>query len=268
MSFDGYTQRLAELVVKFGANLQPGQILTLSSEPGKEQLARAIGEAAYRAGAKFVDLRVFDLHLKRARALHADPETLGFVPPWYGQSMLAVGEHQCAAVTLTGPVDPHVMDGVDPARLGKDMLPRLRESNEVLNARTLNWTVAPCPTPGWATFIHPELEPDAAFERLWTEIAHVCRLDEHDPVAAWTVRLDRLTEMAAKLTELDLDHLHYEGPGTDLRVGLLPGSRWIAARLETVGGIVHAPNHSDRGGVYLSGPGADRRSGHGNQAAL
>ena len=98
--------RLAELLVKFGANVQPGQIVTLSSEPWKEPLARAVGEAAYRHGAKFVDLRVFDLYLKRARALHADPDTLGFVPPWYGENMLAFGEHRCATIALTGPVDP------------------------------------------------------------------------------------------------------------------------------------------------------------------
>src|SRR5436305_483779 len=154
-----HLERLAELIVKFGANLQPGQILTLSSEPGKEPLARAVAEAAYRHGAKFVDLRVFDLYLKRARALHADPSTLGFVPPWYGETMLAFGEHRCATVALTGPIGPNVMDGVDPELLGRDMLPRLRESNQVLSARTLNWTVAPCPTLGWAKLVHPELEP-------------------------------------------------------------------------------------------------------------
>jgi aminopeptidase len=237
-----HIERLAELVVKFGANLQPGQILTLSSEPGKEPLARAVAEAAYRNGAKFVDLRVFDLYLKRARALHADPSTLGFVPPWYGEAMLAFGEHRCATIALTGPVDPSIMDGIDPELLGRDMLPRLRESNAVLNARTLNWTVAPCPTPGWAKLVHPELEPQAALERLWEDVAHVCRLDEDDPVAAWRARLDRLTAMAAKLGGLELDSLHFDGPGTDLVVGLLPGSRWLGARLTTVDGIVHVPN--------------------------
>ena len=54
---------LAELVVRFGANVQPGQIVAISSEPGKEPLARAIAESAYRAGAKFVDLSVFDIHV-------------------------------------------------------------------------------------------------------------------------------------------------------------------------------------------------------------
>ena len=68
------TRALADLAVRFGANVQPGQIVALSSEPGKEELTRAIAEAAYRAGAKFVDLSVFDVYLKRARALHADPE--------------------------------------------------------------------------------------------------------------------------------------------------------------------------------------------------
>jgi aminopeptidase len=164
------------------------------------------------------------------------------VPPWYGQVILSYGEHRCATVALTGPIDPHLMDDVDPDLLGRDMLPRVRESNEILSARTVNWTVAPCPTPGWARFVYPDLDADAALARMWTEIAHVCRLDEDDPVAAWNDRLDRLTEVAAKLDALPLDALHYEGPGTDLTVGLLPGTHWLGARFSTVDGITHAPN--------------------------
>jgi aminopeptidase len=237
-----YARRLAELVVRLGANVQPGQIVAVSSEPGKELLARAVGAAAYERGALFVDLRVFDLYLKRARALHADPDTLGFVPPWYGQQVLAYGEHRCARIALTGPVDPHVMDGVDPELLGRDLLPRVREANEVLNARTTNWSVVPCPTPGWAALVHPDLPDEAALDRLWEEIAHVCRLDEDDPVSAWGVRLDRLVGVCAKLDALRLDAVRFEGPGTELTVGLLGASRWQAARFSTVEGIVHVPN--------------------------
>jgi aminopeptidase len=234
--------RLAELIVKFGANVQPGQIVSVSMEPGQEPLTRAIGEVAYAHGAKFVDVRVFDPHLKRARALHADPDTLGYVPPWYGERVLALGEHRAATIGLSGPVEPHLMEDVDPERLGKDMLPRLRESNQVLSARTTNWTVSPCPTVGWARLVHPERASDAAIEQLWRDIAHVCRLDEPDPVRAWNARLDHLLGMATKLNALRLDALHFVGPGTDLTVGLLPGSRWSGARLTTVDGIVHAPN--------------------------
>jgi aminopeptidase len=237
-----YTRPLAELVVRLGANVQPGQIVSIGSEPGKEPLTRAIAEVAYEAGAKFVDLTVFDMYLKRARALHADPETLEYVPPWYGERVLALGEQRAARISLTGPVAPHIMDGIDPALLGRDMLPAVKESIVVLNQRTSNWTVAPCPTPAWATLVHPELERDAALTRLWQEIAHVCRLDEPDPAAAWKARIDRLEEVAGELDELRLDAVRLQGPGSDLTVGLFASGRWRAARLETVDGVSHLPN--------------------------
>ncbi|MBV9472394.1 MAG: aminopeptidase [Solirubrobacterales bacterium] len=233
---------LAELIVRFGANVQPGQILAISSEPGKEPLVRAIAQAAYRHGAKFVDLSVFDVHLKRARAMYANPETLDFVPPWLGQRVLALGEHRCARVALSGPVEPHLMAGIDPELLGRDMLPSVPEGIAVVNERTTNWTVAPCPTPTWAELVYPQLDPSEAFERIWDAIAHVCRLDEPDPVSAWESRLDQLTQVARKLEALELEALRFEGPGTDLTVGLMPGSRWVCGRFSTIDGIPHAPN--------------------------
>src|SRR5436190_2224153 len=63
-----YIAALADLVVRFGANVQPGQIVAISSEPGKEALTRAIAEVAYAAGALFVDLSVFDVRRKRSSA--------------------------------------------------------------------------------------------------------------------------------------------------------------------------------------------------------
>lgn len=255
-----YVRTLADLAVSFGANVQPGQIVTVSSEPGKEQLSRAIAEAAYERGAKFVDLTVFDPYVKRARALHADPDTLEFVPPWYGERMLELGEHRCARIGLSGPAAPHVMDGVDPALLGRDKLPGIAESSKVLTDRTTNWTIIPCPTPGWAELVHPDLEPAAALDRLWEEIATVCRLDEPDPVAAWRVRMDRLAEVTAKLNELRLDEVRFEGPGTELTVGLLPSSHWLSGPLSTVDGIVHAPNIPTEE-VFLT-PDPERVHGH------
>ncbi len=242
MTESQYLIKLADLTVRFGANLQPGQILAISSEPGKEPLARAIAEAAYAHGAKFVDLSVFDAHFKRARALHADRDTLGFVPPWLGARALALGEHRCARAALTGPVAPRIMDGVDPTLLGLDMLPSVREGMQVLNDATTNWTAVPCPTQAWATLVHPRLDPPAALARLWDEIAHVCRLDEEDSIAAWDARLAKLIETADKLDQLHLDAVRFDGPGTELTIGLLRSSHWCAARFETVDGIVHAPN--------------------------
>jgi aminopeptidase len=234
--------RFAELVVRFAANVQPGQIVAIGTEPGKLDVTRAIAEAAYRAGAKYVDVTQFDLHVKRSRILHAQEDTLDYVPPWLGERILALGEHRAARIGLTGPSAPGLLSDLDPQRAGRDQLPFLRENAEVVNARTTNWTAVPCPTQAWASLVYPELEPAVALGTLWGQVLHMCRLDEPDPVAAWAERQDLLVGVCERLTAQRFDALHFEGPGTDLRVGLLPSSLWLSARFSTVDGIVHMPN--------------------------
>jgi aminopeptidase len=235
-------ERFAELIVGFGANVQPGQIVALGTEPGKERLTRALAAAAYRAGAKFVDVSYFDLHVKRARVEFAAQDTLDFVPDWYGSRILALGDQRCARIGLSGPVAPGLLDDLDPKLVGRDQLPFLPETGQVVNDCTTNWTIAPCPTETWAELVFPDLEPSAAYDRLWEQLRHVCRLDEDDPVAAWQERMNNVIAAADRLTERRFDALHFEGPGTDLTVGLLPSSRWMAASFETVDGIEHHPN--------------------------
>jgi aminopeptidase len=239
---DATLERFADLAVTFGANVQPGQIVTIASEVGKEQLTRALAASAYRHGAKFVDVAYFDLHVKRARLLHAAEDSLDFVPTWYGERMLELGRQRCARIGLSGPAAPGLLADIDPARAGRDQLPAIKEAGTVVNEHTTNWTIVPCPTQGWARHVFPDLPPGEALDELTRQVLHVCRLDEDDPVAAWRERAETLMGAAARMNERGFDALHFEGPGTDLRVGLLPGSRWLAARFETIDGIVHQPN--------------------------
>jgi aminopeptidase len=235
-------ERLADLAVGFGANLQPNQIIAISAEPGKEYLVRALAENAYRRGARFVDVSWFDPWVKRARIAHAREETLDFVPPWYGERLLALGESRAARIALSGPSAPGLLEDLDPVRAGRDRLPSVKESGTIVNERTTNWSIVPCPTPAWAKLVFPELEPGEALAKLETAIVHVLRLDEPDPIAAWRERADTLVSVAGRLTGRGFDALHYEGEGTDLTVGLLPTATWQAARFETVDGVEHMPN--------------------------
>ena len=234
--------RFSDLVVTFAANVQPGQVVAIGSEIGKELMTRALASAAYRAGAKYVDVAYFDLHVKRARIEHADDETLDYVPPWLGERVLELGRMHAARIGLTGPAHPGLLADLDPRRVGRDQLPSVREGGIVVNERTTNWTAIPCPTRAWATLVHPELDPEDAWLKLSDEILHVCRLDADDPVAAWTERSDALVGAAERLNARGFDAVRFVGPGTDLTVGLLPTSQFLAARFETVDGIVHMPN--------------------------
>ncbi len=242
-AFDEETlARFAELTIGFAANVQKGQVVAIGAELGKEAMVRALAEAAYRHGARFVDVQYFDMHVKRARILHAEEETLDFVPSWYGERLLELGRQRCARISLSGPATPGLLDDLDPRRAGRDQLPFIREAGVVVNERTTNWAIVPYPTVGWARQVHPGLDDDEALARLAQQILHVCRLDEDDPVAAWRERSDFLVAIADRVTGRRFDALHFEGPGTDLTVGLLPTTRFMAARFETVEGIEHMPN--------------------------
>jgi aminopeptidase len=252
--------RLADLAVGFGANMQRGQILAVGGEPGKEYLVRAIAESAYKRGARFVDVSWFDPWVKRSRIAHADGDTLDFVPPWIGERVVALGEHRAARVALSGPSAPGLLEDLDPVRAGRDRLPSVKEGGKVVNERTTNWTIVPCPTPAWANLVHPDLPDGEALAKLEEQLVHVLRLDEEDPIAAWRSRADDLLAAAEKLTERGFDALHYEGPGTDLTIGLLPGALWRAARFETVEGIEHMPNLPTE--EVFSTPDPARADGH------
>jgi aminopeptidase len=236
------TRRLADLVVDYGANVQPGQIVGITTYSGKEALTREVACAAYQRGARWVDVVTFDPWVKRQRLAHADESTLEYIPPWLEDRLEWLSSEHAARVTLNGPAAPDSLDGIDPARAGRDVLPYLPKTGEVVNRRTTNWCVAPAPTRGWATLVYPDLAEDDAYDRLWEKIAHICRLDTDDPEAAWRERAQTLEGAAARLTERRFDAIRLHGPGTDLTVGLFPTSVWHAADFETVDGLRHFPN--------------------------
>lgn len=252
-------RRLAELSVH-GANVQPGQIVIVSAVIGHEEMARAVAAAAYDRGAKFVDVGYFDPWVKRARIEHADPGTLDFVPDWYGRRMLAHADGHGSRVSLTGPTAPGLLDDLDATLVGRDHLPYLVEVPKIVGERSTNWCIICCPTRPWAKLVHPDLDEGEAYETLWRELEHVLRLDEPDPLRAWEDRMGVLSDSARRLTERRFDAFELRGPGTELRIGMLPTHRWWAADFTTAEGLRHLPNLPTE--EVFTTPDPERTEGH------
>ena len=252
--------RLADLAVVVGANVQPGQIVGVTAELGHEDLVRAVAASAYSHGAKFVDVWYIDPLVKRARIEFAPDDSLEFVPSWYGHRILTLGEERGANILIRGLTVPNALEGLDPQRAGRDQLPRVKETNVIVNERTVNWTIVAYPTPAWARLVFPDLDDDAALERLWEEVRHVSRLDEPDPLEAWEQRIDQLERAAEALNDADLDAVHFEGDGTDLTIGLLPSSIWKMARWATIANVRHLPNVPTE--EVFTSPDPERVEGH------
>ena len=236
--------RYAKLIVEVGTNVQPGQNVLMIGAPTAAPLLRAVAAEAYARGARFFDPWYFDPQVKRIRAEVAAENTLEFVPPWYPERILQLGEGHGVRISVSPTIPPGLMDGVDPAVIGRDQLPKLPGHLSVINARTTNWCVVPWATPEWARIVHPELDDDAALAKLWEQLVYVLRLDTDDAGAAWRARVGELHAVGKRLDAAGLDALRFEGPGTDLTVGLLPTSQFAgeAPGSTTVDGVVFNPN--------------------------
>jgi aminopeptidase len=233
--------RLAELAVSFGANVQPDQILAVNAELGREPLARAVAAAAYRAGARHVEVVYLDAFVRRALIEHGSDTAIGYATSWQVERIRQMGEQHAAVITIDGAIDAAATAGLDPVRLGSQT-PVREEYLKLVGDRAINWCIIACPTTPWAAKVHPELEPEAGLELLWSQLARMCRLDEDDPVAAWNQRMSQLQSSAERLSARRFSAIRFTGPGTDLTVGLLPTSNWMAAAFTTAAGLPHHPN--------------------------
>ena len=230
--------RYAELVVRIGLNVQPGQVVRVAADLSHAPVARAVVEHAYLAGASRVSVDYSDDLVRRSTLQHAPMETLTTHEPWQLERLRGWGRDGAALLTLTGNPDPHVFDDIDPSRLAAVPMELARESRTLTLGGGVSWCVVAAPNPGWATQVFGE--PDE--ERLWEAVSIAMRLDEPDVVEAWREHRSRLQQRLAALEQLDLDEVRYHGGETDLTVGLIPGARWLSGSLTTRTGVEFMPN--------------------------
>jgi aminopeptidase len=222
----------AEVVLDVSVPVQADDLVLINAEIEHAPLARELAEGAYARGARYVDIWYFDTHAKRSRVRHADTETLGEVPRWLDARNEELGERHGVLINITGATEPDLLSDVDQTRAGLDRMPGLASRYRVQMNHEALWAIVPYATKEWARTVFGE--PDV--DRLWAQLRSILRLDRPDPRAAWQARMDQLLATGAKLTKLGLDAVHFEGPGTDLTIGLIPQAFWTAAVLESVTG--------------------------------
>ena len=235
---DDLLTRYATLVVRVGANVQPGQDVYIRADIDHAPVAQALAEQAYIAGAARVVVSYDDALVRRSALRHAPLESLTSVPGWQTAQLEEMAAGGAATIRLTGNADPHVFDGIDPSRLAAVPMEYTLASRKALLGGDIAWTIVAAPSPGWAIQVFGE--PDV--DRLWDAVTVAMRLDEDDVVQAWTDHRALLAAKTAAVQALDLDAVRYHGEGTDLTVGLIPGSLWVSGSLTTRTGIDFMPN--------------------------
>ena len=239
-AFEEYANLLVELV-----GLQDGQGLLIGAEPVNWPVVLAVAEAAYRRGAKYVEPVVGSTALHRVRVDHAPEESLDFVPEerkaWQKQFL----EEHWAYISVKSPDDPEIYAGIDGERHAR-VTKATRGVDRPWRRRVMNdeyqWMVAAAPAPKWAAKVLGTAASREAQVKLWQLLKPILRLDQEDPAAFWRTQSRILQRRSRRLNEMDLKEVRFDGPGTDLTIGLRPEARWVGGDSTTPEGVTFLPN--------------------------
>ena len=239
-------QKYAELIVRTGANVQPGQVVQLTVSVEQHEFAARMIEECYKAGAKKVNVDWLYDAQSRLNYQYAAQDVLSTVLPWEEAKMKQMVEDLPCRIFIASE-DPDAMNGIDPQKLSAVAQSRSKVMKPYRNAidGKHQWVIAAYPSVKWAKKCFPELTDDDAVDKLWEAILRTVRVrEDNDPVAAWKAHTDFIEEKAAWMNAQGFSSLRYQSAnGTDFTVDLIPGAKWEGAgAINTVNGAFYIPN--------------------------
>lgn len=231
LSFEQKLDRYAELAVRVGANVQPGQVFVISAMIDTAEFVRLLVRKGYEAGAKQVIVKYGDETVNRLRFEMAPEESFQEPPKWHAAELEELAANNATFLTVLSS-SPDLMKGIDPERISthqRTYAQAMAKYRQYQQADKMSWTGVACPSPDWAAKVFPDLPAAEQVSQLWEAIFAAVRADLEDPVAAWEQHIERLETKAVALNNKKYQALHFLSPGTDLTVELPEGHIWAQA---------------------------------------
>jgi aminopeptidase len=234
----------AKLAIKEGIGLAPGQELIIAAELVAAPLVRLIAREAYRAGAKNVEVLWSDPEVTLARYREGNDDAVAATPAWLIDGVVRAHKEGAARLGVLSSA-PGMLSEVPPEKVAiqsRAQSAARKGISELIAGFAVNWCLIGAASPEWAAEVFPELSREEAVSKLWDAILLTSRVLEDDPIAAWVTHSERLEAKVKQLNEMRLDSLHFRGPATDLRVGLVENHLWAGGRGVSKNGITCSPN--------------------------
>ncbi len=243
-SFAEKLDLLAEVAVKVGLGLKPGQQLLMTASLDALELSRRITEHAYKAGAALVTTFYSDDEATLARYRYAPDESFDQAAGWFYDGMGAAFQAGTARLGITG-ANPALLADQDPDKVGRAnraVSKAYRPALEWITKHAINWTIVASATPAWAEAVFPGDAPAVAMEKLWEAIFATTRINVADPVAAWREHDATLQKRATFVNVKRYSYLKYSGPGTVLKLGLADDHLWMGGGTTAGNGLYCVAN--------------------------
>ncbi len=244
MDLDKNLEKYAELAVKTGINLKEGEGLIIGGNLDTLPLARKIMKKAYEAGAKHVEFQFNDDEMTLIRYNYGKDFVFENYPKWKVDALGAMYEDNYHHLFIGAP-NPELLKDIDGNLVAKSQKSTSQATAPVMKYRMTGitkWTIIAMPSIPWAKSVFPELETEAAVEKLWEKVFQATRVDQEDPVKAWEEHDKNLKKYKNYLNEKQFEKLVLKGPGTDLEVYLAEGHFWMGGSKESQKGDSYVAN--------------------------
>lgn len=242
--FEKDLEKYAELVIRVGVNLRPGQILFVESPLETAEFTRKVVQKAYEAGAKYVQVNWDDEAVTRTRFTYAPDDSFTYYPEWIPGMMERLAEGGGALLNIKVP-DPDLFQGIDPDKVSaaaKAAAIARRTFQSYVRTNKLSWCLVKAPTRAWAAKVFPEVPEEERVKVMWDTLFQMNRVNTDDPVSAWQGHIEELKKRQELLNRKKYKKLHYKAPGTDLTVELPEGHIWLGGGDTNERGVYFVPN--------------------------
>lgn len=234
----------ADLLVKIGLNVQPGQRMIIRAPIDTAPLVRQLAASAYQVGAPLVDVLWQDEELTLTRFQHAPRDSFTVIPEWQVEAAVDGAKRGDAFLSIHA-ANPDLLKDQDPelvATVQKTWQQHMAEYYTYIMRDAVPWCVASVPVQSWAAKIFPDATPKQQMDLLWNEIFKAIRLDQADPVEAWRIHIAQLKNWSDYLNAKQYAALHYRAEGTDLTIGLPENHIWKSGQSVSETGITFTAN--------------------------
>ncbi|MCH7662985.1 MAG: aminopeptidase [Chloroflexi bacterium] len=250
-NFDRNLEKYADVIVKVGLNLQPGQRLLVSSTAlfdgaslEAAALIRLVTKSAYKLGARYVDIIWGDDEIMLSRYKYARRDSFGEYPAWKPAAHRDIVKNGDALLGIVGS-DPALLKGQDADLIAlqqKTVGALYKEGRDHRERHPHNWCIVALPIQAWAAKVFPNAGEAEQVDKLWDVVFQICRVYEDDPVGAWQIHIKDLKSRATYMNDKAFKAIKFTGPGTNLTLGLAEGHIWRGAQSDTERGFPYTAN--------------------------
>ena len=238
--------KLANLSVQIGANVQKNQVVVVNGSTESKEIVRKVVEEAYKAGAKEVIVNWRDDYTGKMAVEYQTIENLQVIPEYAINRFQYFVDNGACVISIVSPIPG----------INKDLDPKKQQAQAVASSKALNfyrehmmgnrsqWTIIAASNPVWAKKVFPNLEENEAVEALWNAIFEASRVtEENNPVKEWQEHNERLIKHNQILNDYQFKSLHFKNDiGTDLTVELVNNHVWSGGQEIGTNGVTFNPN--------------------------